>query len=367
MRGMTKVTVAVLYGGRSAEHEISLLSAQNVVASLDTEKYEPLLIGIDRSGRWFLSGTSVDVLDGGDVSKIRLRDDSSPVGLIPAGPASDLRAENHDRLPRVDVIFPVLHGPYGEDGTIQGLAKLADIPCVGAGLLGSAVGMDKDVMKRLLRDAGIPIAPFHSVRAHERERLSFAALRDELGLPLFVKPANLGSSVGISRVGSEREYRHALDEAFAYDRKVIVEQAVEGREIECSVLGNDEPIASTAGEIVMESGFYSYDAKYVDENGAKLIIPADLSSSELTLVQETAIKTFVSLECAGMARVDGFLTASGEFVVNEINTIPGFTRISMYPKLFEASGITQRELIDRLISMAIERHNQERGLRLTPR
>jgi D-alanine-D-alanine ligase len=227
--------------------------------------------------------------------------------------------------------------------------------------------MDKDVMKRLLRDAGIPIAPFKAVRAHDANRFSFAELREELGLPLFVKPANLGSSVGISRVESDSEYRVALEEAFAYDRKVIVEQTVVGREVECSVLGNEEPIASTAGEIVMESGFYSYDAKYVDENGAKLIIPADLTHAQLKLVQQTAINTFETLECAGMARVDGFLTADDRFVVNEINTIPGFTRISMYPKLFEASGVPQRELIDRLIGLAVERHTQEHELRLTPR
>ncbi len=367
MRGMTKVTVAVLYGGRSAEHEISLLSAQNVVASLDREKYDPVLIGIDRSGQWFLSGNSVDVLDGGDVSKIRLNSDAAPVGLVPAGPASNLRSEKHAELPSIDVLFPVLHGPYGEDGTIQGLAKLADIPCVGAGVLGSAVGMDKDVMKRLLRDAGVPIAPFRSVHSHQADPTSFSRLREELGVPLFVKPANLGSSVGISRVENQSEYGKALEEAFAYDRKIIVEQAVVGREIECSILGNDEPIASTAGEIVMESGFYSYDAKYVDENGAKLIIPANLNKTQLSLVQKTAIETFVALECSGMARVDGFLTPDDRFVVNEINTIPGFTHISMYPKLFEASGIPQRELIDRLISLAIERHEQERELRLTPR
>ena len=244
--------------------------------------------------------------------------------------------------------------------------SLADIPCVGAGVLGSAVGMDKDVMKRLLRDTGIPIAPFQIITAARPESPSFEHIRSELGLPVYVKPANMGSSVGISRAADGASFRAAVAEALAYDRKVVVEQQVVGREIECSVLGNDEPVASVAGEVVPEDGFYSYDAKYVSETGARLEIPADLSESQLATVQQTAIRTFQTLCCEGMARVDGFLTADDRFVVNEINTIPGFTRISMYPKLFEASGLTQGELLDRLIELAIERHEWERGLKLTP-
>lgn len=341
------------------------MSAQNVVATLDPEKYEAVLIGIDREGRWYLNEGSIRLLDEADVARIRLAADSTPVGLVSTGPTSRLVANGGDELGTVDVIFPVLHGPYGEDGTIQGLAKLADIPCVGAGVLGSAVGMDKDVMKRLLRDAGIAIAPFLVARAG-RGAPSFARARDELGLPLYVKPANLGSSVGISRVETEAEYRAALEEAFAYDRKVLVEQTVRGREIECSVLGNDEPIASVPGEVVPANGFYSYRAKYVDENGAELRIPADLTEQQIRVVQETAVATFDALCAEGMARVDGFLTSDDVFVVNEINTIPGFTRISMYPKLFEASGVPPAELTDRLIRLAIERHEAEAKLRLTP-
>jgi D-alanine-D-alanine ligase len=269
-------------------------------------------------------------------------------------------------LGTVDVIFPVLHGPYGEDGTVQGLAKLADIPCVGAGVLGSAVGMDKDVMKRLLRDAGIPIAPFLVARAHRSDDPSYDEAAAELGRSLYVKPANLGSSIGISRVRDAAAYAEALAEAFQYDRKVIIEQEVTGREIEVSILGNDEPIASVPGEIIPNDGFYSYAAKYLDENGARLLLPADLTPHQCRTVQETAVRAFEVLCCEGMARVDGFLTADDVFVVNEINTIPGFTRISMYPKLFEASGIGSRELTDRLIELAIERHRTETALSLKP-
>lgn len=366
MARMKKLTVAVLFGGRSAEHEVSLLSAQNVVAGLDPEKYTPVLIGIDRQGRWYLNEGSMHLLDAQDVTQIRLSAESREVGLLPTGPSSSLVAGEAGSPVHIDVLFPVLHGPYGEDGTIQGMAKLADIPCVGAGVFGSAVGMDKDVMKRLLRDAGIPIAPFHVVTAAHPDAPSFTEVSADLGLPVYVKPANLGSSVGISRVSDEAGYRRAVTEALAYDRKVVVEQQVVGREIECSVLGNDEPVASVAGEVVPEDGFYSYNAKYVSETGAQLVIPADLTESQLATVQQIAVRTFQTLCCEGMARVDGFLTTDDRFVVNEINTIPGFTRISMYPKLFEASGLPQPKLLDRLIKLAIERHERERGLKLTP-
>ena len=363
---MDRLRVAVVFGGRSAEHEISLLSAQNVVASLDPGKYEPVLIGIDRAGRWFLNEGSLHLLDAGDAARVRLDTGASEVGLVSTGPSSRLVAMGGGPVGRIDVIFPVLHGPYGEDGTIQGLAKLADIPCVGAGVLGSAVGMDKDVMKRLLRDAGIPIAPFRVARAHQPGEPAWAQASRELGAVLYVKPANLGSSVGISRVHDDSEYADALAEAFRYDRKVIIEREVVGREIEVSILGNDEPVASIPGEVIPTDGFYSYRAKYLDENGAQLLIPADLTVEQTRTVQHTALAAFRALCCEGMARVDGFLTTDGVFVVNEINTIPGFTRISMYPKLFEASGIGPRELMDRLIQLAIERHRADAALSLTP-
>ncbi len=363
---MKKIRVAVIFGGRSAEHEISLLSAQNVVASLDTSKYEPVLIGIDRKGRWFLNEGTMHLLDASDAGRIRLADDTSEVGLLSTGASSRLVALEGGTLGTVDVIFPVLHGPYGEDGTIQGLAKLADIPCVGAGVLGSAVGMDKDVMKRLLRDAGVPIAPFRVVLAHRSGELPYETAAAELGRSIYVKPANLGSSIGISRVRDAAGYEAALREAFTYDRKVVVEQEVPGREIEVSVLGNEDPVASVPGEIVPQDGFYSYAAKYLDENGARLLIPADLTDEQTRTVQETAVRACETLCCEGMARVDGFLTNDGTFVVNEINTIPGFTRISMYPKLFAASGIGPQELTDRLIQLAIARHHSDAALDLEP-
>ncbi len=373
---MEKLRVAVVFGGRSAEHEISLLSARNVVSALDTARYEPILIGIDRQGRWLMSEASltegsptegpVKLLRGERADTVRLDNGSREVALVSTGPTSELLSRDGGTMGRIDVLFPVLHGPYGEDGTIQGLAKLANIPCVGAGVLGSAVGMDKDVMKRLLRDAGIPIAPFRTIRLRDRAAINHTVVAADLGPKLFVKPANLGSSVGISRANDEPSFQIAIDLAFKYDLKVIVETEISGREIECSVLGNEDPIASVPGEVIPSDGFYSYEAKYLNENGAELRIPADLTEAQRRTVQTTAIDAFVTLCCEGMARVDGFLTDDGRFIVNEINTIPGFTRISMYPKLFEASGIGSSELIDRLISLALERHARESSLSLSP-
>jgi D-alanine-D-alanine ligase len=262
----------------------------------------------------------------------------------------------------VDVIFPVLHGTYGEDGTIQGLLELANVPYVGAGVLGSAVGMDKDVMKRLLREAGLPIVDYWTIRKSEID--SFAEEKfDELPYPVFVKPANLGSSVGITKVHGPEELRKALDLAAEYDRKVVVEKGIDAREIEVSVLGNDEPIASVPGEIIPSREFYDYEAKYVDED-SRLLIPAPLSEDEVKSAQELALAAFKTLECSGLARADLFLEkTTGKFYVNEINTLPGFTTISMYPKLWEASGVSYSELIDRLIALALERHAEKNKLR----
>jgi D-alanine-D-alanine ligase len=262
----------------------------------------------------------------------------------------------------VDVVFPILHGPFGEDGTIQGFLKLADIPFVGPGVLGSAVGMDKDAMKRLLRDAGIPIGKFITVKSHEQAP-SFAEIETVLGKPFFIKPANMGSSVGISKVNDEAHYGSAIKDAFQYDIKIIIEEFIPGREIECAVLGNEEPAASVPGEIIPSHEFYSYDAKYLDENGAALEIPAKIDEKTKKRIQELAIKTFHALCCEGLSRVDFFLKEDGEIIVNEINTMPGFTRISMYPKMWEASGITYTELISRLIELAISRHEKEHVLK----
>ena len=317
---MRKINVAILYGGKSAEHEVSLRSAKNVIAAIDKNKYHPILVKIKKSGPWYLP----------------------------------------KKLGKVDVVFPILHGPFGEDGTVQGALKLAGLPFVGCGVLGSAVGMDKDVMKRLLRDAGLPIGKFLVLKDFEKP--NYKKIVTELGLPFFLKPANMGSSVGVHKVKNETEFKKALADAFLYDRKVILEEFIDGREIECAVLGNDEPKASLPGEIIVNAEFYSYSAKYLDKNGATLAIPAELSSDLIKKIQTLAIKTFTTLEAEGLSRVDFFLSKDGDVLVNEINTMPGFTSISMYPKLWEASGIGYTELIDRLIQLAIERFGKEKRL-----
>lgn len=362
---MKKLRVAILFGGRSAEHEVSLQSARNVIEALDRDKYDPILIGIDKNGRWFLNKDSISLLHAGDPKKIQLAGHKEEIALIPAGTGSSLvNLAEHTHIDHPDVIFPVLHGPYGEDGTIQGLAKLADLPCVGAGISGSAVGMDKDIMKRLLRDHDIPIGRFTTIREIDRKHNSYEKVSSMLGTSIFVKPANLGSSVGISKVQNDEDYEKAVELAFSYDTKIIVEEEINGREIECAVLGNEDPDASIPGEIIPKSGFYSYKAKYIDDKGAELEIPAKLPPGILERIQALAIKTFKALECRGMARVDFFLTPMEDILVNEINTIPGFTRISMYPKLWEFSGIPCNELIDKLIQLAIDDFNSRKKLKV---
>ena len=373
-----KLKVGILFGGKSAEHEISLLSAKNIYDALDRDKYEPLLIGIDKNGRWLLNDESRFLLDADDPRRIRLNPSSAAVALVPQsrGAISNLSASKKDpdkeqSMERaVDVIFPMLHGPFGEDGTVQGLLKLADIPFVGAGVLASAAGMDKDVFKRLLRDAGLPIAKFRTLRQGEKVP-DFEELCAELGTPLFVKPVNMGSSVGISKIRSQKEYLSALEDAFQYDTRVMVEEFIPGRELECSVLGSsfgklnsDSGVeASAVGEVKPSHEFYSYDAKYIDENGAELTIPAQVSAETARRVQELAIAVFNTLCCEGLGRVDFFLKEDGSVIINEINTMPGFTRISMYPKLWEASGLSYTELLDRLITLALQCFEREKKLK----
>jgi D-alanine-D-alanine ligase len=359
-----KTVVGILFGGKSAEHEVSLQSAQNVYDAIDRNKFEPVLIGIDKSGRWLLNDESRFLLNSGDPRRISLSPDGEPVALVPesAGLLSGLDGAGYAGPGRLDVVFPILHGPFGEDGTVQGLLKLANIPFVGPGVLGSAVGMDKDVMKRLLRDAGIPVGKFLGFQSH-RPVPAFAEVSGVLGLPFFIKPANMGSSVGISKVHDEGEYSGAVKGAFQYDTKILAEEFVSGRELECAVLGSEEPAASVPGEIISSHEFYSYNAKYLDEKGAALDIPANIPEETQKRVRELAIKTFQTLCCEGLSRVDFFLKESGELVVNEINTMPGFTRISMYPKLWEACGISYTELISRLIDLAIRRFEKERALK----
>jgi D-alanine-D-alanine ligase len=363
---MRKLRVAIVFGGRSAEHEVSLQSARNVIDSLDKDRYEPVLIGIDKEGRWFLNENSMQLLDAGDPKLIRLSNSRKEIALTPNGTASNLiNLESNTGIGKVDVIFPVLHGPFGEDGTIQGLAKLANLPCVGAGILGSSVGMDKDVMKRLLRDAGIPVGQFVTLTQATKDNYSYNSLAEKLGPILFVKPANLGSSVGISKVRNEKEYVEAVKLAFSYDLKVVIEEEIRGREIECAILGNENPRASIPGEVIPHTDFYSYEAKYIDDNGAGLEIPARLPAHLVKKVQEVAIATFKTLECLGLARVDVFVTDDEKVIVNEINTIPGFTRISMYPKLWESSGISYTRLVDQLIQLAIDDYTKRSTLKVS--
>ena len=362
MYAAIRLKVGVLFGGRSAEHEVSIISARNVIAALDPQRFQPVAIGITRSGRWIQQSTQRLLRERGDPRFVQLSAEGPEVSLLPSR-----RSDGEEAGRSLDVIFPVLHGPQGEDGTVQGLLDLADVPYVGAGVLGSAVGMDKDVMKRLLRDVGIPVARFVVARRYDYRRNASEVLAEiePLGYPLFVKPANLGSSVGVTRVLSRTQLPAALQAAFDYDLKVIVEESITGREIECSVLGNDAPVASIAGEIVVThpDGFYSYDAKYLDDEGARLKIPAEIDDATSREVQRLSLATFRALECSGLARVDFFLRPDGQLLVNEINTLPGFTAISMYPKLWAASGVPPRELISRLIDLAIERHAQRRSLR----
>ena len=348
---MKKIRVGVIFGGRSGEHEVSLRSAESILKSIDRSKYDVIPIGITHEGRWLASKNALALLPARDVIQNTLTT-GEPITL-PAEPAAQ---------GVVDVIFPVLHGTYGEDGTIQGLLELANVPYVGAGVLGSAVGMDKDVMKRLLRDAALPVVDYWSLRGPEID--SFVqSTSGQLPYPVFVKPANLGSSVGITKVHGAGELRAALKTAAEFDRKVIVERGLDAREIEISVLGNDEPVASVPGEIVPSQEFYSYDAKYAS-NDSKLLIPAPLKDQQVKAAQQMALSAFKALECSGMARVDLFLERTTQkFFVNEINTIPGFTTISMYPKLWDASGVPYSELIDRLIALAIERHAGKNRLR----
>ena len=371
MAGKNKLRVGVLFGGRSGEHEVSLRSAASIIDAMDKSRYEVAPIGITKEGRWLAAGEAERLL-GGTYRPLPRADAGEPADTIrseagvlqhglPMVLAPDPSQRDTASQP-LDVIFPILHGTFGEDGTVQGLLELAGMAYVGGGVLASAAGMDKDVMKRLFRDHGVPVVPWllflrAEIEAHPR-RLA-AAVEARFRYPLFIKPANLGSSVGITKVHGRGELRPALELAATFDRKVLVERAVDGRELECSVLGNDHPRASVPGEIVPVHEFYDYAAKYLEE-GSELIIPARLTAAQTRRVQELAVGAFRAIDCSGMARVDLFLERkTGRIYVNEINTIPGFTSISMFPKLWEASGLPYPKLIDRLIELALERHREK--------
>lgn len=369
----------MLFGGRSGEHEVSLTSAASVLKALDPAKYEVVPIGITREGSWRVGKAAEKLLPGAGRSSMAAEkllpavlENGRPV-MASADPTTPQlvaiqRTSSAELRPHIDVMFPVLHGTFGEDGTVQGLLELAGIPYVGAGVLASATGMDKDIMKKLFRDAGLPVVPWvlilrsdwESDPAQVRRRVESA-----IGYPLFVKPGNLGSSVGISKVHKASELKAALDLAAQYDRKILAERAVTGREIECAVLGNEHPEASIPGEIVPVNEFYDYEAKYVKE-GSNVIIPARLTHRQVKRIKEYSVRAFQAVDCAGMGRVDFLLDrVGGKTFVNEINTIPGFTPISMYPKLWEASGLPYAQLLDRLIQLALERHQQKLRTRFT--
>lgn len=359
---MKKMRVGLLFGGRSGEHEVSLMSAQGIMQALDKNKYTIVPIGITKTGQWLVSGDPWKALDSGQMAE------SNPAALL-AEPSERglLRIEDQDhenrlaatRLGQIDVVFPILHGPFGEDGTVQGLLELAGIPYVGAGVTASAVGMDKALFKDVMVAHDLPITPYLVFTRKAWEQApeeSMDQIEAQIGYDCFVKPANLGSSVGITKAHDRAELRMALDEAALYDRKLIVEAAIDAREIEISVLGNDKPIASVPGEIVPCNEFYDYAAKYLDGE-SQLLIPAPIPSETAELVRQLALQAYQAIDCAGMARADFLLDRhTGAVYVNEVNTLPGFTPISMYPKLWEASGIPYSELIDRLIELALERH-----------
>jgi D-alanine-D-alanine ligase len=338
---MSRVRVAVLMGGRSSEHEISIASARSVVETLDPARYETVAVEIGRDGHWEI----------GPATRAALERSGEPDTESLPVPAAKVPAT----LSEVDVVFPVLHGPFGEDGTVQGFLELADVPYVGAGVMASALCMDKDLFKSVLRDQGIPVTKSVTLRDAN-------GFESPFGFPVFIKPARLGSSVGITKARSQDELRTGLELAFRHDEKVLVEEFIDGVEVECSVLGNLEPVASIPGEIVANADWYDYAAKY-DDGGMELIVPPRISPAASERVQELSVAAFRATECEGMARADCFVLADGEVLVNELNTIPGFTATSVYAKLFEASGVTYEELLEKLIALALERHERRAKLK----
>lgn len=361
---MSKLRVGIIFGGKSSEHEVSLQSARNIVDAMDKQRFDVTLLGIDKQGEWHINDVSNYLINAENPALIALNRSNQQVALIPGLEKNQLiDTQDAQAMSQLDVIFPIVHGTLGEDGSLQGLLRMANIPYVGSGVLGSAVCMDKDVTKRLLRDAGLNVAPFVTLTRRTRQQVTFEQVVEQLGLPLFIKPANQGSSVGVSKVKDSATYQQALDSAFSYDHKVLVESAIKGREIECAVLGNEFPEASTCGEVILQDEFYSYDTKYINEQGASVAVPANLSTEVNDRIRQIAIQAFQALECRGLARVDVFLTEEGEVVINEINTLPGFTNISMYPKLWAASGVDYMSLITRLIELAVEQHQQDSQLK----
>lgn len=349
---MSKNSVAIIFGGRSTEHEISKLSAASILEKIDKDLYELSLIKIDIDGQWWLlKGLTIEELNG--AKKIRLDRYKDRIGCF---------SFQSEILKEIDVFFPVLHGAYGEDGTIQGSFRMLDAAFVGCDVLASANCMDKDFTKRILRDAGMGIAPY--MLATLRHQPSFDEVEKELGMPVFLKPANLGSSVGVYKVDNEADYENRLSEGLSLDPKVLIEQEIIGREIECAVLGNENPKASLPGEVITNTEFYDFESKYVDSEASSTQIPAKLSEHQIETIREQAVKAYSAIGCEGLSRVDFFLTKAGQLMINEINTLPGFTKVSMYPKMWEATGIAYNELLNILIELAIDRHKRNQNLKI---
>ncbi len=362
-----KLRVGLIFGGRSGEHEVSLASATSVMANLDSDKYEVVPIGITKGGTWLLGTEPARLLETeqsvsadtgtGETTAVTLTGDPGLRRLIPVQGSEQLEGNG-----ALDIILPVLHGTYGEDGALQGLLEMANVPYVGCGVLGSALGMDKEKMKMVFSSIGLPIVDYLVYRRNEWERSPetiMDAIEQHLNYPCFVKPVNLGSSVGVNKAHDRGELEHAIDVAAEYDRKIIIERGINCRELECAVLGNDEPLASVVGEVVASNEFYDYNAKYID-NKSQMRIPANIPRETAEEVRRQAIKAFLALDLSGLARVDFFLEKeTGQIYINEVNTLPGFTQISMYPQLWEASGLPYSQLLDRLIELAIERHTDK--------
>lgn len=356
--------IAVLFGGQSVEHEISLISAQNIIQAIDKNKFQVIPVGITKTGQFLLFKQNNYLTNPTDAKKISLDETKGKeVVFLPGKP--ELFVLETKEIIKIDIVFPVLHGNFGEDGTIQGLLNLSNVPFVGAGVLGSALGMDKAYTKKILQSADIPVADYLTFKEEEKDQIDFEKIAQKLALPLFIKPANTGSSVGINKVDNLEEFLSAVEEAFNYDRQIIIEKAIKGKEIECSVLGNGKPIISLPGEVIPKNQFYSYEAKYLDDKGAEFRIPAKLPENIIKKIQDYSIRAYQALGIEGMARADGFLEENGNYYVNELNTIPGFTSISMYPKLWEASGISCKDLIQRLIDLAFDRFEKEKKLKKT--
>lgn len=352
----SKVRVAVLFGGESTEHEVSLCSSINIIRAIDRQRYNLTLIGVDKYGRWTLCDEQKYLVNPEDPNAICLAPARHYLAVVPGQNLAQLiNAANGQPLPSIDVAFSVLHGAKGEDGSVQGLLRVLNIPYVGSDILGSAVCMDKDITKRVLRDAGVPVTLSITLLYPNDAAPDFDAIVSQLGLPLFIKPANQGSSVGVGKVTDRIAFEKALALAFRYDAKVLVEQAIIGREIEIAVLGNDLPEVSVCGEILTNDKFYDYDTKYLNSAQVKLVIPAILAAPVANAIRKTARQAYLALGCSVMARVDFFLTDQGDILLNEVNTLPGFTSISMYPNLWNASGLDYSALVDRLITLALAR------------